>query len=87
MPNDFEVMGDFTDGGAIPEALVRAVTIPTLLIAGGGSPDFFLETATRVARLLPDGRLTLLKDADHGAPPDVVAPAVEAFLTAPAAAT
>jgi pimeloyl-ACP methyl ester carboxylesterase len=42
MPYDFEVMGDFS-GGAIPEELVRAIDIPTLVIAGGASPDFFRD--------------------------------------------
>jgi hypothetical protein len=35
MPYDSEVMGDSTRGGTIPEDLVRAAGIPTLVIAGG----------------------------------------------------
>jgi pimeloyl-ACP methyl ester carboxylesterase len=34
-----------------------------------------------ITALLPDGHHTLLKDADHAAPPELVAPAVTAFLT------
>ena len=79
MPYDFEIMGDFS-GGTIPEAIVRAITIPTLVIAGGASPDFFRDAATRIAALLPDGRHTVLEGQDHGAPADVVAPVVAAFL-------
>jgi pimeloyl-ACP methyl ester carboxylesterase len=81
MLHDFEVMDDFTTGGAIPEDLVHAVTVPTLVIAGEDSPDFFRKTATRITELLPNGRQTVLKGADHGAPAEVVAPAVTAFLT------
>jgi len=44
MPYDFEVMGDISRGGTIPEDLVRAISVPTLVIAGGASPDFFLDT-------------------------------------------
>lgn len=82
MPYDFEVMGDTDRGGTIPDALVRAVRVPTLVLAGGASPDFFRDTAARLSALLPAGRLTVLEGQDHGAPADAVAPAVAAFLTA-----
>jgi pimeloyl-ACP methyl ester carboxylesterase len=79
MPYDFEVMGDFS-GGIIPEDLVRRIDIPTLVIAGGASPEFFRDTATRIAEILPDGRLTVLERQDHGAPADMVAPVVAEFF-------
>jgi pimeloyl-ACP methyl ester carboxylesterase len=82
MPYDHEVMGDFDRGGAIPDDLVRAVTMPTLVIAGEASPDFFRDTAARIAALLPNGTLTVLKGQDHGAPAEVVAPVVAEFFTA-----
>lgn len=81
MPYDFEIMGD-PRGGSIPVDLVRAIEIPTLVIAGGASPEFFRETATRIAELLPNGKLTVLEGQDHGAPVEVVAPVVEEFLAA-----
>jgi pimeloyl-ACP methyl ester carboxylesterase len=79
MPYDLEVMGDF-GGGTIPEDLVRNVRVPTLVVAGGASPDFFLDTASRLAELLPDAAHTVLEGQDHGAPADVVAPVVTDFL-------
>ena len=82
MAYDFEVMGDVDRGGTIPEDVVRTVATPTLVIVGGASPDFFRDTGTRVAELLPDGMLTVLDGHDHGAPADVVAPVVARFLTA-----
>jgi pimeloyl-ACP methyl ester carboxylesterase len=84
MTNDFEVMGDF-GGGTIPEDLVRSVAVPTLVIAGGASPGFFRDTASRLAELLPDGTLTVLEGQDHAAPAEVVAPVVGDFLGAEAA--
>ncbi len=81
MPYDFEVMGDFT-GGIVPEVLVRAVRMPTLVLAGGASPDFFRRTAERIVRLLPDGAEALLEDHDHDAPGEVVAPVVARFFAA-----
>jgi pimeloyl-ACP methyl ester carboxylesterase len=79
MPYDFAVMGD-DGGGTIPEEVVRNLNIPTLVIAGGASPSFFRDTAARIAELLPNGTQTVLQGYDHGAPPDVVAPAVTEFL-------
>ena len=79
MLHDLEVMGDF-EGGAIPEDLVRGIAVPTLVLAGGASPDFFRDTATRIAELLPHGELTVLEGQDHGAPAEVVAPVVADFV-------
>ena len=79
MVHDLEVMGDF-DGGGIPQDLVRAVAVPTLVLAGGESPDFFRATASRVAAILPGARLEVLEGQDHGAPAQAVAPVVSAFL-------
>lgn len=82
MQYDFEVMGDVSRGGTIPEDLVRAISIPTLVLAGGASPDFFRDTTTRIAELIPRAKHTVLAGQDHGAPAEVVAPVVAAFLTA-----
>jgi len=72
-------MGDF-GGGTIPEDLVRAIGIPTLVIAGGAGPDFFRDTATRIAAILPYGKHKMLEGQDHGAPADVVASVVAQFF-------
>ena len=79
MPYEFAVMGDH-HGGTIPTERVRALRMPTLVILGGASPDFFRGTAERIVELLPDGRLTVLDGQDHGAPADVVAPVVADFV-------
>lgn len=81
MPYDFEVMGD-SSGGTVPEDLVRAVHIPTLVLAGGASSDFFRRTAERIVGLLPDGVHALLEEHDHDAPGEVVAPVVARFFAA-----
>ncbi len=69
MAYDFAVMGDISRGGTIPEELVRAIAIPTLVLAGGASPDFFRETAERIAALLEHGQYVLLAGQDHGVSP------------------
>ena len=50
-------------------------------MAGSESPEFFTESASRIAKLLPDGELVVVDGADHGAPADLVAPVVARFLT------
>lgn len=82
MPYDFAVMGDLSQGGTIPEELARTIAIPTLVLAGGASPSFFQATAARLAALLPNATSTLLEGQDHGAPAEIVAPAVAAFCAA-----
>ncbi len=59
---------------------MRRIKIPTLVIAGGANPAFFRDAATRIAEILPDGRLTVLERQDHGTPADVVAPVVAEFF-------
>lgn len=81
MAYDLEVMGDLQHGGTIPRDLVRSVSMPTLVLAGGASPEFFRDAATRIVDLLPNGTLTILEGQDHGAPADVVAPVVAEFFS------
>jgi pimeloyl-ACP methyl ester carboxylesterase len=80
MPYDLEVMGD-SQGGTIPADLVRTISIPTLVIAGGASSEFFRDTAARIAEILPSGKYVVLEGQNHGAPADVVAPVVAEFLS------
>jgi hypothetical protein len=53
------------------------------VLAGGASPGFFQDTATRLVELLPDATHALLEGQDHGAQAEVVAPVVAEFLTTP----
>jgi pimeloyl-ACP methyl ester carboxylesterase len=74
------VVGDVSRGGAVPEELVRALTMPTLVISGSASPGFFQETAARIAELLPIGAHVVLEGRDHGASADAVGPVVAEFV-------
>jgi pimeloyl-ACP methyl ester carboxylesterase len=80
MPYDLEIMGDGDRGGTIPEELIRAIDLPTLVIAGGASPDFFRDTVDRIVELLLDGTLAVLDGHDHDAPAEVVGPVVTDFI-------
>ena len=80
MRYDIEVMGEMVTGGTLPEDEVRAIEVPTLVLAGDASPAFFRDTAARIAGILRDGRLQILPGEGHEPTPEVVAAAVRGFL-------
>lgn len=82
MRYDIDVMGELANGGRLPEDEVKAIGVPTLVLAGAVSPEFFRKTARRIARLLRDGRLQILPGESHEPTPDVVTAATKEFLAA-----
>jgi pimeloyl-ACP methyl ester carboxylesterase len=62
-------------GGVLHTMRLAAITVPTLLIAGGDSPAYFRRDIDAVAAALPDARVAVLDGQQHVA--DVLAP--EAF--------
>ncbi|OLF18018.1 alpha/beta fold hydrolase [Actinophytocola xanthii] len=76
---DTAVLGGPT-GGTVPTALVAAATVPTLVLVGGASPEWMLETVRDLSRALPDGRLQVLPGQHHVVPPEVLAPVLREFL-------
>ncbi|QPC86435.1 alpha/beta fold hydrolase [Mesorhizobium sp. NBSH29] len=79
MSNDLDLMGIST-GGRLPVEIARRVAVPTLILTGDQSPEFFGATAERLGQLIPDARVAVLTGADHSAAPEIVAPAVATFL-------
>jgi pimeloyl-ACP methyl ester carboxylesterase len=73
---DFDVLGD----GRVPEDIVKAIGIPTLVMAGEKSMDFMHPTATRIASLIPDAQRTTLKGQTHQVAAEAVAPVLIEFL-------
>jgi pimeloyl-ACP methyl ester carboxylesterase len=62
-----------------------AIASPTLVVAGGRSPDWLRQAQPRLAELIPHARYVLMPELDHNAPdesaPAAVADLVRAFLT------
>ena len=83
MRYDIEVMGEMVTGGTLPEDEVRAIEVPTLVLAGGASPPFFRDTAGRIAAILRDGRLQILPGEGHEPTPEVVSAALTRFFATP----
>ena len=78
LPYDLAVIGS----GTVPEAVARAVAVPTLVVVGAASPSDLVAAGGAVADAVPGARLAVLEGRDHSAPPDVLASAITPFLAA-----
>ena len=77
---DGEVMGDHMTGKPLPAEWAARVTIPTLVIDGAESPAQLRNAVAAVTDLLPHAERRTLAGQGHGAPAEVLAPILEAFL-------
>lgn len=80
MAHDFAVMGQVTRGGVVPKDLLKRITVPTLVLTGEESPEFFSAIAAEVAAALPQGSLATVPEADHAARSDRLPGIVLGFL-------
>lgn len=74
---DAAVMGD----NAVPVGRAATVTVPTLVAAGGASPEWFRTVAHELAEAIPDHREATLSGQTHEVNPAVLAPHLIAFFT------
>jgi pimeloyl-ACP methyl ester carboxylesterase len=73
---DAEIMGDYS----IPTERVARVTVPTLLLTGGASFDWMVETAQAIVDALPDGRRQALEGQSHDVSAEALGPVLAAFF-------
>jgi alpha-beta hydrolase superfamily lysophospholipase len=78
---DSAVMGHPT-GGTVPLDLARAATAPALVLVGGASPDWMLDTDRTLAEAMPAGQLRVLAGEGHVVEPPVLVPVLTEFLSA-----
>jgi pimeloyl-ACP methyl ester carboxylesterase len=67
-------------GQPLPSEWRDSVTVPTLVMDGGNSPDWLHNSCRQLVGLLPDVSYRTLEGQDHGATPDAIAPVLEDFL-------
>lgn len=79
---DYAILGEHGRGGLTPAEQAGHISVPALVLAGGASPEFMLDAATRIADALPHGRLRVLAGEEHVVAPEVLAPVVADFLLA-----
>ena len=82
LPHDLTIVIDHQQGRPIPPGLYDAVSAPTLVIAGGKSPEYLRNAQADVADAVPHGRLETLPGQTHLIKAKVTAPVVAAHLLA-----
>jgi pimeloyl-ACP methyl ester carboxylesterase len=73
---DAEVMGDYS----LPLEAIGRVKVPTIVLVGGASFDFFGPTAKAIADALPGSEVKTLEGQEHNVDPAVLGPAVAEFF-------
>jgi pimeloyl-ACP methyl ester carboxylesterase len=68
-------------GQSLPAEWRDSVTVPTLVMDGGNSPEWIHTSARALVGLLPDVCYRTLEGQDHGAAPEALAPVLEDFLS------
>jgi pimeloyl-ACP methyl ester carboxylesterase len=74
---DAAVMGD----GSVPADGFARITCPAVVLAGGASPEWFRESARAGAAAIPGAAYDVLPGQTHDVAADVLAAAVQAFVT------
>jgi pimeloyl-ACP methyl ester carboxylesterase len=77
---DGRIMDPFSKGEPIPSGRWSSATQPTLVIAGGDSPEWMQSVAAKVAEALPVGEVRILPGQTHEFDPAVLAPAMLEFV-------
>jgi pimeloyl-ACP methyl ester carboxylesterase len=80
IPYDGAVMGDTMEGNPASMKRWASVTVPTLAMDGGASPEWARNAVRALVEVLPDGQHLTLEGQTHAADPEVVAPALETFF-------
>ena len=80
LPYDAAVMGNTQSGSPLPAGRWATVTIPTLVIDGGASPDWARNAVEALVDVLSDGRRRPLEGQTHQVDPEVLAPVLEGFF-------
>ena len=70
----FEVISEKSRGGKTPADQARSVAVPALVLAGGESPGWMIDSGRQIADALPNGRLRVLEGQGHVVPPEILAP-------------
>ncbi len=79
---DGTVVGDTMSGKPLPKGRWAAATMPTLVITGELSEDFFHNGGRSLTADLPDARHAILAGQDHNVSADVLAPVLGDFFAA-----
>lgn len=73
---DNAIMGD----GSVPADRLASITVPTLMLDGGASPEFMRDAAQAAANALPNAQRCTLAGQTHDVAPDILAPVLIEFF-------
>ena len=76
LPHDYAIVLDHQQGRPLPAGLYAGSTVPTLVIAGGKSPEYMRNAQAAVAAAVPGARLEVLPGQTHIIKAGVLAPVV-----------
>lgn len=76
LPYDVEIMGDYS----LPEDKAASVKIPTLICGGDKSQITLQHAVKRLAEVMPDNQLKMLKGQTHNVSVKVIAPVLTEFF-------
>jgi pimeloyl-ACP methyl ester carboxylesterase len=79
---DGAVMGGHMAGRPLPSDRWTSVTVPTLVMDGGASPEWARNAVGALVEVLPNAERRTLEGQTHGAAPDVLAPVLVGFFSA-----
>jgi pimeloyl-ACP methyl ester carboxylesterase len=73
---DATIMADYS----LPSDRAGKIFVPTIVLVGGASFPFFIETAAALVKALPDGRTRTLEGQTHDFSAEAMAPALKEFF-------
>jgi pimeloyl-ACP methyl ester carboxylesterase len=73
---DAAIMGD----GSVPAERLASITVHTLVVAGGASPEFMDTAAQAVAHTMPNAKHSTLEGQTHDVAPQALAPMLVEFF-------
>jgi pimeloyl-ACP methyl ester carboxylesterase len=78
---DGTIMGDTMSGNPLPADRWSPISIPTLVVGGGTSPEYQQNAVKALVVGLPNAKLHILEGQDHGVAPDFLAPVLTDFFS------
>jgi pimeloyl-ACP methyl ester carboxylesterase len=80
LPYDTAALGDTGSGRPLPTDRTAGVTVPTLAIAGGKSPEWLRNSMVAVANATPSAEYRTLEGQTHNVKAKALAPVLAEFL-------
>jgi pimeloyl-ACP methyl ester carboxylesterase len=80
LPYDLTILDGLGKGRPLPADRWTSVSVPTLAIAGGKSPEWMRQGSKALAALLPDAEYRTLEGQTHMVKPKVLAPVLIGFF-------